>query len=300
MRGTGRRNWRSLFPGGGAVQPRFSGRGGAGAAKGNQRAASRLPLDSPAATLKDSGQMSDPIPSEDPKTGLSAGRPAHIGNFRSSVAQFLVGLILLLCVAPFVDDLEYGKAFDAVLATLVLILGVLAVGRSHRTLVLAVVLAVPAVVTRWVHHIRPDLLPPGFHVAASLVFISFVEFQMLHFIFRAPRVSSEVLCAGISGYLLLGILWMSAYMLVSSLNPAAFSFNIGTSSTGPLSQFDAYYFSFITLSTVGYGDITPFSHGARALAMIEAMTGTLYMAVLISRLVALYSSQGPEATEQKD
>jgi hypothetical protein len=70
--------------------------------------------------------------------------------------------------------------------------------------------------------------------------------------------------------------------------------------TGSLCFFDAYYFSFITLSTVGYGDITPLSRGARTLAMMEAMVGTLYMAVLISRLVALYSAQSPAAPVRKD
>jgi voltage-gated potassium channel Kch len=61
--------------------------------------------------------------------------------------------------------------------------------------------------------------------------------------------------------------------------------------------FTAYYFSFVTLTTVGYGDITPLTNGARALAAMEAMTGTLYVAVLISRLVALYSSQGSRLRE---
>jgi hypothetical protein len=240
------------------------------------------------------------LPSPAPETAAPrppADRPSRIGIFRSSARRFLVSLILMLSVAPFVDDLEYGPIIDKVLITLVLVLGVLAVGRSHRTLVLAVVLMVPAVVAGWVGHFQPQLLPPSVHNAFALVFLCFVEYQLLHFIFRAPRVNSEVLCAGISGYLLLGILWMSAYMLVSSLNPGAFSFNIGTLSVHPLTQFDAYYFSFVTLSTVGYGDITPLSHGARTLAMTEAMTGTLYMAVLISRLVALYSSQGSEAVE---
>ena len=249
--------------------------------------------------------MSEPQPPEveSAAPGLPANRPMRSGKLRFSAAQFLVGLILILFMAPFVDELRYGEAIDAVLITLVLILGVLAVGRSHRTLVLALVLMLPAVVTRWVGHFWPDLLPLAARSITGLVFLCFVEFQLLHFIFRTPRVNSEVLCAGLSGYLLLGILWMSAYMLVSRLNPdathPAFSFNTGTATAHSLSQFEAYYFSFITLSTVGYGDITPLTNGARTLAMTEAMTGTLYMAVLISRLVALYSSQGIETNAPK-
>ena len=137
----------------------------------------------------------------------------------------------------------------------------------------------------------------------ALIFIAFVILELILFVLRAPRVNSEVLCAGISGYLLLGILWMSAYMLVSRLNPVdpahagAFAFTVGATAPHPLSQFEAYYFSFITLATVGYGDITPVSIGARSLAMTEVMTGTLYVAVLISRLVALYSSASQTASE---
>ncbi|MDD5139439.1 MAG: potassium channel family protein [Verrucomicrobiales bacterium] len=252
--------------------------------------------------------MSEQPPNEAAAPVPPKNRPARIGNFRSSVAQFLAALILMLAVAPFVEELEYGPVIDRMLITLVLILGVLAVGRSHRTLVLAVVLMVPAVVAGWISHFQPQLLPPAVHNIGALVFLGFVEYQMLHFIFRAPRVNSEVLCAGISGYLLLGILWMSAYMLVSRLNPVdpahpelnPFAFTVGATAPHSLSQFEAYYFSFITLSTVGYGDITPLTNGARTLAMMEAMTGTLYMAVLISRLVALYSSQNPESSERKD
>jgi hypothetical protein len=57
-----------------------------------------------------------------------------------------------------------------------------------------------------------------------------------------------------------------------------------------MNGFTGFYFSFITLSTVGYGDITPVSRAARWLAAMEAMTGLLYVAVLIARLVSLYSS----------
>ena len=113
----------------------------------------------------------------------TAEQSSRSGNFRSSVAQFLGALILMLFAAPFLDELEYGQAIDSMLITLVLILGVLAVGRSHRTLVLAVVLMVPAVVARWIHHIQPGLFSPTIPSFTALIFVGFVEFQLLHFIF---------------------------------------------------------------------------------------------------------------------
>ena len=231
----------------------------------------------------------------------ASARNRRAGKFRFSMPEFLGALILMLFVTPFVVELKYGKAIDSALITVMLVMGVLAVGRSHRTLVLAAALMLPAVGARWAFHLWPDTVPAQLTSLTGLTFIGFVEFQLLRFIFRARRVDTEVLCAGIAGYLLLGVLWMSAYMLVSgltppdplqpALHPGAFAFTVGITSPHTLSQFEAYYFSYITLSTVGYGDITPLSPGARTLAMMEAMTGTLYMAVLISRLVALYSNE---------
>jgi hypothetical protein len=240
---------------------------------------------------------------------VAAKHPAHIGNFRFSAAQFLVALVLLLIITPFVDDLKNGDAIDGLLVTLVLVSGVLAVGKRRRTLVVALVLMIPAVTGKWVAQFRPDLVPPEAYLVFALLFVGFVLLQFLQFILRAPRVNSEVLCAGVAGYLLLGIIWMFAYILVARLQPIdplhplnipAFSYNVGPPATHFLHSFDALYFSFITLSTVGYGDITPMSNAARTLAMTEAITGTLYMAVLISRLVALYTSQGSEASGKKD
>jgi len=103
-------------------------------------------------------------------------------------------------------------------------------------------------------------------------------------------VTVEVLCASVAVYLMLGLMWTVAYWLVDQLTPGgAFSFN--TSRGGQsMNGFTGFYFSFITLSTVGYGDITPVSRAARWLAAMEAMTGLLYVAVLIARLVSLYSS----------
>ncbi len=226
-----------------------------------------------------------------------AARPAYIGFRRFSTAEFLVALVLLLIGAPIVDKMPHGRSIETVLLTLVLVSGVLAVGRSRRTLVWAAVLVAPAVVGRWMNHFLPELAPAEISLVAGLVFVVFLVVQFLRFILRAPRVNAEVMYAGISVYLLLGLSWMFAYQLVARLVPGAFAFSTGPASGQTMDGFTAYYFSFVTLTTVGYGDITPVTNGARALAAMEAMTGTLYVAVLISRLVALYSSQGSRLRE---
>ena len=208
---------------------------------------------------------------------------------RFSTVQLLVALALLLIAAPFVEEIEGGELIVSGLFSLVLLAGVLAVAHRKRVLVVALVLAIPAVAGRWINHFRPDLAPPAVFLVGGLILISFVVAHLLRFVLRAPSVTVDVLCASISAYLMLGLMWTMAYWLVDQLTPGAFSFN---TNAGPRSMngFTGLYFSFITLSTVGYGDITPVSRIARWLAAMEAMTGLLYVAVLIARLVSLYSS----------
>ena len=209
---------------------------------------------------------------------------------RFSTVQLLIALALFFIWAPFVEEIKGGDLIVSVLFSLVLIAGVLAVADRKRILVIAIVLAIPAIAGRWINHFRPDLVPPAFFLVAGLFLIAFVVARLLRFVLRAPSVNVEVLCASISAYLLLGLMWTLAYWLVDRLTPGgAFSFNTNAG-TRSMNGFTGFYFSFITLSTVGYGDITPVSRIARWLAAMEAMTGLLYVAVLIARLVALYSS----------
>jgi voltage-gated potassium channel len=167
---------------------------------------------------------------------------------------------------------------------------VFAVADRTRTLAIALILAVPAITARWINHFRPDLVHPAVFLVCALLLLAFVIGHLLHFILRAPVITVDVLCASIAAYLMLCVMWTIAYWLVDQLTPGgAFSFNTGRGAQS-MNGFTGFYFSFITLSTVGYGDITPVSRFARWLAAMEAMTGLLYVAVLIARLVSLYSS----------
>src|SRR5438093_3531374 len=216
-----------------------------------------------------------------------------MGIRRLSAVELLIALGLLFFSLPFVEEIKGGDIIVSILLSVVLISAVLAVANRRRTFVVAVLLAIPAVVGRWINHFRPDLLPPAIFLVAGLVLVAFVVANLLRFILRAPSVNAEVLCASISAYLMLGLIWTMAYWLVDQLTPGAFAFNTTTGTKESMEGFNAFYFSFVTLSTVGYGDITPVSKVARMLAATEAMTGLLYVAVLIARLVGLYSTPKP-------
>lgn len=214
----------------------------------------------------------------------------RIGRWRFSTVELLGALVLLLFISPFVQTVPYGETIESGLMTLMLVAAVLAIGGRRRILLRASVVVAPAVISKWLHHLHPEWCPQWVYLVAALVFIGFVIVNLLRFVLRAPRVDLDVLCASICAYLLLGVLWALAYTLVAGLDPQAFAVHLAHGEVTGMSGFNAFYFSFVTLSTVGYGDITPISSPARMLAVLEAVTGPLYVAILIARLVALYSA----------
>jgi hypothetical protein len=205
---------------------------------------------------------------------------------RYSAVKLLVALGCLFVVTPFIEDLPRGDLIEAVLVTLVMVFSVRAVSKEPRTLILAIILGAPAVAGKWINRMRPDLLPPAWFLVPAFIFFIFVVANLVSFIVRSPRVDTDVICAGVAGFVMLGLVWAPLYLLAAQLNHRAFALSSG----GKLDGFSAFYLSFVTLCTVGYGDVTPVSKVARMLAVTEAITGIFYMAVLISRLVSIYSS----------
>jgi len=214
------------------------------------------------------------------------GRPLRL---RVSAVGFLAALVVCLVATPFVQGLEKGQLYQALLFTLVMCTGLIASGFRRR---LAFALVSFALAATWLNQIWPQKCPALTFILPAIAFLGVVIASLLGFVLRAKRVDANVLCAGISVYLILGLLWGLAYTFVAQVNPNAFSFNTRSGTAGVMSGFTAIYFSFTTLMTVGYGDITPVADVARMLAMIEAMTGTLFVGVMIARLVSLYSASG--------
>ncbi len=242
-------------------------------------------------------------PTAKAQAGETLAKPvqAKAGLFRCSMAQFLIALILLVATYPFiVDELRYGDLIENILAMILLISAALAVG--VRRWVVTILLVIPALAGPWVELYWHGAVPRWIITGTHMVFAAFVVIQLLRFILKATRVNSEVMCAGISAYLMLAILWTPAYLMVSQLSPGSFSGTHMAANEG-LSRFDALYLSFVTLTCLGCNDITPLSKVARMLLMVESMAGVLFLAVLIARLVSLYSNparrERNEATKEQ-
>lgn len=103
-------------------------------------------------------------------------------------------------------------------------------------------------------------------------------------IMKVEKVTSDTIIGSICVYLLLGIIWATVFALIEILNPG--SFNLGDDVVTNL-NYKFLYYSFVTLTTLGYGDITPVLPPARALSSLEAVTGQLYLAILLAHLVGL-------------
>ena len=169
-----------------------------------------------------------------------------------------------------------GDFVESGLVTLVMIASLIAVGRDRRVLISAAAFFVPAIAGKWLHHFFPNHVSALYFPVFGIAFFAFTIYRILRFILETTHVDTEVLSAGIVVYLMLGLLWAQAYILTAQITPNTFHFPLAERSAGRMGGFNAFYFSFSTLTTVGIGDITPLSKVARTLAVMEAVTGTLY------------------------
>ena len=113
---------------------------------------------------------------------------------------------------------------------------------------------------------------------ALLFFAALVLGQVL----RSGPITMHRVRGAVAAYMLFGLAWAAAYQFVYALSPVSFRLNAGSDP-----RLELIYFSFVTLTTVGYGDITPLVASARSLAIAEALVGQLFPAVLIGRLVSM-------------
>lgn len=207
-------------------------------------------------------------------------------------APLLLGLLLsLIVVYPWLAETSLGATFFVTATLLIIVGGILEMQNSRAWQVSALVLATPTgLFAIWETFAQRGGHPTFFAFQAAT--FALLAANLILFALRPGAVDGHKVSAMISGYLMLGFSFSAIYSLLESLQPGSFV----SAEDARLSTFDLFYFSFVTLATLGYGDIVPRSDHARAIAILEAVFGTLYLVVLVSRLV---SNLGPSGARDQ-
>jgi hypothetical protein len=207
---------------------------------------------------------------------------AHRYRFRI----LLVSLLVLLAVVPLTVASPEGDLVLWIAISLVIVSGLLSMRRERFLLGIAILLGVPVLISHWVAFMDPAI---PYELLQALIPISFFVFFtvfLLRSVVTGDEVTGDVIAGALSVYLLLGLTWAFLYQGIALANPGSFHVGSSIAASGPLHWMDFLYYSFITLATVGYGDITPVAPVAQSLAYAEAVTGVIYVAVLVARLVS--------------
>jgi cellulose synthase/poly-beta-1,6-N-acetylglucosamine synthase-like glycosyltransferase len=210
-------------------------------------------------------------------------------NRQTRFLLLLISLLALMVLEPFLYDRIGIRFLLEIFFSVILFSCIFAVSVKRGATLIALLLALPKLGTTWaISFITPPLLFL-FDSILGFIFFAYIIALILHHIFRQKDVSLETIYGAIVVYILIGIMWVFLYHLTEFIHPNSFSMaaDLATESRKAL-----FYYSFVTLTTLGYGDITPISHPAKSLAMLEAIVGQMYIAVLIARLVGMHISQG--------
>jgi hypothetical protein len=210
---------------------------------------------------------------------------------------FLAFLGLTTIVVPTVTLSLFGRAALAFVFALTLVLGALTT-IHHRIVVYCVVaLAMSSLLVDLVANLRPSHGREVLDTALKLATLSILLFMTLKRTLRPGRVTVFRVAGGIAGYVLIGLTWTFAYQLLIQQAPGAIRFDAAVAAAPSQQPNDLIYFSFVTLTTVGYGDVRPVHPVARSLAVAEALVGQLYLAILIASLVGMALQARVEKTD---
>jgi hypothetical protein len=219
-------------------------------------------------------------------------RPAATELLWSSergLTYLLAALVVTIFVLfPVIEILPFAGFIVGLAFTFVLITGATAITRSRWAAWAVGLFAAANLLVQWTWRLTqsPPLLP--FVVGGMFTYLCLLAGVVFAQVLRGPIVTRHHIEGAIAGFLLLGLAWAFAYRLVQLFEPNAIVFEHPVQSTRhDTLTGELVYFSFVTLTTVGYGDVTPVGSIARTLAILEALTGQLFPAILLARLVSL-------------
>lgn len=224
---------------------------------------------------------------------MSGGRPILEAFLKGRFSLFLITMVALFFITPALGR-DQGLVDQTVgwLSIAVLLSCMRAISRSRRFFIFMALLTLINVVLTGVELVRVDE-SPGFILSVlgfKVIYFVIVFFSIMTFVLNKEPVTGDKIYGAISAYMLMGVIWSFIYTALYVHNPASFNIPAEWLALDTANSFWAYYFSFTTLTTLGYGDITPQTPVTQSYAVMQAAIGQVFLAVIVARLIALHIS----------
>ena len=207
--------------------------------------------------------------------------------FNYRMIFLLVAILSMIIGSPFLDDIFHYGVIPDIFTTIIFILGIYAISRKKKHIYIALVMAIPMFFGIWSSYLFHSLiLFIGGQLFGALLIV-FVISLLIKFIFNQKEVTKEVIYAAVVVYLLMAMMWSFAYLILEYFYPGSFS----VPEAQTRSSYQYLYFSFVTITTLGYGDVAPLTQKASSLVILEAVTGQMYLVVIVAWLVGMHVSR---------
>jgi hypothetical protein len=222
---------------------------------------------------------------------MNLGKHRHLWDFWSAergLSSLLIFTLAYLFVVCALGDFTFGALVGRIMFSFIILAGVLMTFKRRWVRFLVIVLAVASLTFIWLEHIYQTRILTLLNTAFGMLFLILLLAILIVKVFKKGEVTPDRIRGAIVVYLLIGGMWSFFYFMpVGDLQAV---------------QQTLTYFSFITLTTTGYGDVTPAIPLTRTLAMFEALAGQLYLVITLARLVSLavISQQSSVTTDVKE
>ena len=224
--------------------------------------------------------------------------------FKRRFLFLFIALLIPYLIHPLIETEVAGLFLLDISFSLVLVMGVFAVSDRKHLAISALALVLFAQILTWSGRVVPIHVLILMGIAVNGIYLAYTASLLLRHVVHSRTPTANTIFASLCIYLLLGFIWAFIYSFLQDLNPNSFYFDpklFGTTPRGKHLFSELYYFiyfSFTTLTTLGFGDIVPASAWSRMLSSMEAVLGQLYLVVMVTYLIGLHINQRQMAARE--
>ncbi len=214
---------------------------------------------------------------------------------RDRYLLLLISLVLLLLIMPLFEGFFKLTTLLDISITIIFLTSLYAISKRGMSLRIVIGLLLPVIATMWLTYFIhiPNLSLVG--DCCSILFFAFTIIIILSTLFKEVEVTLDVIYGALSSFLLMALMWAFVYDILEVIRPGSFLITEGQYKD---SRIHFIYYSFVNITTVGFGDILPVSLTARSFSIAEMVVGQIYLIVLVARLVGINIAQSMDKKSQ--